>query len=56
MPLWCYMITDLVPGTVLDSKDLFRTRLRDLQPHWVGKIHKLGIYATHSVRILALWK
>ena len=37
-------------------KDLFRTRLRDLQPYWVGKRHELGVYATHSVRILGLWK
>ena len=41
---------------VLKVKDLFRTRLRDLQPHWVGKMHELGVYVTHSVRILDLWK
>ena len=37
-------------------KDLFRTRLRDLQPHWVVKMYGLGVYATNPLRNLGLWK
>ena len=35
---------------------IFLERLRDLQPHWVGKMYGLGVYATHSLRNLGLWK